>query len=799
MTCSQPTSARTALAWRTAVGIVLALPLLTACGAPDCGPGTRALVIGIDGADWTVIDNLPPASDGMPNLERLRASGSWGQLETLPDIGLSPAIWTSIATGKLPAKHGISWFMVDQPDGSRAPVRSTNRTCQAIWSILARAGRRAAVTGWWATYPAEDVGDGVIVSDALGFHGFGSSAPGDDPAGKTHPAELVERARGLMPAPHQLSAEFVRRFLDVTPAEYAAESYHPGRTPRPDPRNPIHLFQLYAVTAEGYTAITEQLLTERDDDLAMVYFEQVDSLSHLFMRHAPPRLEWVDEAEYARYQRVVSSWYTYQDQLIGRLLAHVDLERTAVFVVSDHGFKSGDRRIRSENTIDVTRAHLDHERFGILAAAGPHITRGSAIAGASVLDLTPTLLYYLGLPVGRDMDGRVLAELFEPEFRERHPIQYVATHEPTSPEAASTPVPAWSANDQQRALETLGYVQGSGADQPAAADAVPSSPEIHNNLAHSHLAAGDLERARREFSRALELDPANAEALLGLAAVARQRGQVQEAEHRVRQALQGDPSSVSALCELAAIKRDAGDLAESIRLYQEALRIDSQPFAWLGLGDSLQRAGHNQQAVEAFERALELNPDSFEAHYDLGVTLSNLGRDDQAITHYEKALELAPRHPNAAYALNNLASILLAHGRDEEAVRRFTEAMELSPTHLESRYNLAAYHLRRGELELAIPLLEQATRISPDHELANLDLGMAYLDTGRAEEAFRHLLLVRRLYPANWVATLGLAILKTAAGDLEQGRALRDEAIRLGGEEARAAAARDPRLAPLAD
>ena len=68
--------------------------------------GTRAVVIGIDGADWKIIDALV-AEGRMPHLEGLRSRGVRGQIETLHDIPLSPVIWTSVATGKTAAKHGI--------------------------------------------------------------------------------------------------------------------------------------------------------------------------------------------------------------------------------------------------------------------------------------------------------------------------------------------------------------------------------------------------------------------------------------------------------------------------------------------------------------------------------------------------------------------------------------------------------------------------------------------------------------------------------------------------------------------
>ncbi|MDH3254979.1 MAG: alkaline phosphatase family protein, partial [Acidobacteriota bacterium] len=329
---------------------------VVACGGTDDVEkiGTRAVVIGIDGADWTLIEEIG-AEGGMPNLMALRERGSWGPLETLNDIPLSPVIWTSIATGKTAAKHGISWFMVDRPDGTRVPVRSHNRKVKAIWNILAEAKRRPNIVGWWATYPAEDVGKGVIVSDGLGFHGFGSTARGGSDSAKTHPPSRFADFDGLVPALQQIPYSLVSRFVHLSEDLYRAEMFDPSRFPEPNPFNPIHLFQQYAATAQGYAAISETLLDENEFDLMMVYFEQVDSFSHLFMKYDPPKLEWVEEAPYERYKDIVREWYRYQDEILGRLLGHIDLETTAVFVVSDHGFKSGERRIRSEDTVDVKR------------------------------------------------------------------------------------------------------------------------------------------------------------------------------------------------------------------------------------------------------------------------------------------------------------------------------------------------------------------------------------------------------------------------------------------------------------
>jgi tetratricopeptide (TPR) repeat protein len=679
-------------------------------------------------------------------------------------------------------------------------VRSTNRKTLAIWNILAKNGLSPAAVGWWASYPAEDVGPGVMVSDALAFHGFGRTAREGDDGLKTYPSEFFPEVDALIPPEQQVQPEFAQRFIRLAADEYQEEKFDPAKFPKHDPDNPIHLFQQYAITAEGYTAIAEKLLSERDDDLVMLYFEQVDSFSHLFMKYVPPKLAWLDEEDFERYRDVVLEWYRYQDELLGRILEQIDLDETAVFILSDHGFKSGDRRIRSEKVVDINKAHLDHETEGIFLAAGPHIRRGGEVSGASVLDLTPTVLYYLGLPVGKDMDGKVLEGVFDPSFIKRHPIRYVSTHEDGQRQKAlarASTDGALEAADQagiEAQLQALGYIEPTADDEAAQ----ESSPEIHNNLGRIFLGEGEPEKARREFEKALKLDPNNAEALLNMAAIHQGEGKVDKAEHLVQRALAVNPNSIGALAQLAEIQRDQGELDESIRLFSEALAIDdAHPFLWIGIGDVLQRAGRFEPAVEAFRSVLELDPDSFNARYNLGVTYSNMGREDEAMAIYEEALARAPKHPKAPAARNNLGALHLARGETDQALAHFEAALGDAPYNLESRYNVAMLYLETGRQGEAIALLEEAAELEPNHEPVNLLLGFAYLDAGRGDEAYRRFLLVRRLYPSNWSALVGMAVLHARAQEDERARSLLQEALSQGGPAANQRAANFPILGTL--
>ncbi len=102
-------------------------------------------------------------------------------------------------------------------------------------------------------------------------------------------------------------------------------------------------------------------------------------------------------------------------------------------------------------------------------------------------------------------------------------------------------------------------------------------------------------------------------------------------------------------------------------------------------------------------------------------------------------------------------------------------------------------------MEEAIELLEKAGKVQPNHELVNIRLGMAYLRRGRNQDAYRSFLLVRRLYPDNWFAPIGLALLHAAADDTELAQRHLDDALKLGGDPARTAAAGYPILRELSE
>ena len=162
----------------------------------------RVLVVGWDAADWKVIEPLM-ASGHMPHLAGLVDRGVMGNIATLQPV-LSPMLWTSIATGKRPYKHGVLGFSeVVAKTGAVRPVSSQSRRTKAIWNILHQEGLACHVIGWWPSQPVEPV-RGVMVSNHFHVASAPPGAPWPVPRTAVHPPELAAELAELRIHPLEL-------------------------------------------------------------------------------------------------------------------------------------------------------------------------------------------------------------------------------------------------------------------------------------------------------------------------------------------------------------------------------------------------------------------------------------------------------------------------------------------------------------------------------------------------------------------------------------------------------------------
>jgi hypothetical protein len=91
--------------------------------------------------------------------------------------------------------------------------------------------------------------------------------------------------------------------------------------------------------------------------------------------------------------------------------------------------------------------------------SGKHILKNKKIEGATVYDITPTILYYMGFPVGRDMDGRVLVDAIEDSYLENRPARFIDTYEKYKNQTTQKPIRSLFDEDKIKdKMRSLGYI-----------------------------------------------------------------------------------------------------------------------------------------------------------------------------------------------------------------------------------------------------------------------------------------------------------------------------------------------------
>ncbi len=564
----------------------------------------RVLLVGIDSADWVILRRLFEAGE-LPHLRGLVERGASGPLHSITPL-LSPLIWTTIATGVSPERHGILDFVTRTADGKLLPVGSGDRRVPALWTLLEAWDKTVVVSAWLATYPAEPV-PGSMVTDRFGFLPFATSTRVDDRDPRAvHPESLLDTALSLRVSPATLDRDLVRRFVQVpedTLVAAVASGYRPGALVN-------NLVQTLAAT-ETTRRVALHQWTGESPDLGLIYFEMVDAVGHLFMPFTPPRLPWIDAERFDAFRGAVDAAYRYQDEILGDFLATVD-ERTLVVVVSDHGFKSGEARPRESSRIGTAAAARWHTPEGILVLAGPGVRPGT-VEGARVHDIAPTLLAYLGCAPPASMEGRVLREAFTLDL----------------------PRPLAGEGDPLDAQDT------------ALEDA---SATTLNNLGLRYLQSDDPRAAADAFRRALERDPQLITARNNLAQALLRLDRAEEAETELRTILEADPQYALGWMNLGLCLLRLQRPAEAVDALHRAAQLEPRdPRIQRNLGFAALENKDWPGALDAFTRSLDLE-ETAAGQFGRGVALLESGDRSGAVAALDRALELDPTHEGARRA-----------------------------------------------------------------------------------------------------------------------------------------------------
>jgi tetratricopeptide (TPR) repeat protein len=657
----------------------------------------KLLLIGWDAADWKIAGPLVDKG-WMPGLEYLINRGVMGNLATLNPI-LSPMLWNSIATGKTADKHGILGFMEPDPQtGGIRPVSSTSRKVKAIWNILTQKGFDAHVLGWFAGHPAEPI-RGVSVSDLYPHAVAPLGKEWPLPSGAVYPDSLRNTFAELRMHPGEVQPVALLPFVP--------------NAARIDQKKDLRLRAIAKVLTENlsiHNAAT-WILENRPWDFMAVYYNGIDHFCHGFMHFHPPCMEGIPEEMFEIYKDVVTGAYRLQDLLLVRMLELAGPD-TTVLVVSDHGFHPDHLRPRSIPEEPAGPA-VQHRRYGVICLKGPGIKQDERIYGANLLDITPTVLTLFGLPVGQDMDGRVLVQAFEePPTVERIPSWETESGE-CGMHAADLRMDPAAAQAVLAQFVALGYIQPPSKNQETAR--AVATREANYNLARVYLDSFRPQAALPLLEELVKNDPAEFRFLEHLAKCYYWLRRNQDAKRILEDLIRNPPKpkrkrngeaegnsySGTAALESAA---ETGMSEPGQEEEQEAILKAEDVRTEIG-GDgvaqpAMPRASSPDAPPEISANGVPAEPQRSAPWADwlMGVICFEEGNLPEALDRLLRAEQADPRLPGLHLHIGNA---YLRMRQPDDAERAFQKAVDIDGDSAEAHLGLAVVHIRKRRNEEA--------------------------------------------------------------------------------------------------
>lgn len=391
-------------------------------------------VVGLGGASLDAI--LPLARQGrLPFFARLLAEGVYARPRSLAPVQ-GEALWTSLATGRFPYTHGIvsnqvfpaglvaedGWVsMLPTPIGTHlwetltTPrlIDATHRKTVAIWDVLDRLRFETGLVGWPVTDPVPE-------ESSYGFsHRY---FQGYFQAPMAQPSELAER--GIL---FQLNPE------ELDPALLADAG---DRVPYP--------FLQDLASDLWRESLTLFMLDQQRE--ARAIFVMLPGLARVSSRNfggfAAVQFAGVQREPYLGAAKRLTAYYRHLDQFLAGLWEH-ETGPKVLAVVSAYGFEApeGWRRLRALVTGRRTNGLYQQAPDGLFMMTGDGIREGEFLEDVQLMDIMPTLLYSLGFPIARDLDGQVLTVAFSGSYLARNPLTFVPSYETLFPQDGVIPFP----------------------------------------------------------------------------------------------------------------------------------------------------------------------------------------------------------------------------------------------------------------------------------------------------------------------------------------------------------------------
>lgn len=648
----------------------------------------KVLLIGWDAADWKIIGPLL-AKGQMPALKKIIDNGVYGNMSTM-NPPYSPMLWSSVATGKTPDKHGVLGFIevTSNLNGIR-PVTVNSRKTRALWNIFHNQGLKSNVVGWWPSFPAEPI-NGNIVSDVFQKVKKDPKAKNPIRKGTVYPESLLREINDLRMFPFEITKEHILPFIPL--AEHIDQDKDKG----------LQTFAKIMAENVSVHAAATNLLRTTEWDFTAIYYDLIDHFCHAFMKYHPPKQNFIAEDAFQIYKDTIKGAYRFQDMMLERTLDLID-NQTTVIVMSDHGFESGYKRISKMPKYPAAPA-LEHRQFGIFAAYGPNIKKNEKIFGLGLIDVAPTILNIFNLPIGKDMDGKPALDIF---IKPNNP-KYIDSWDALNGDFGEhknneNEEDILSDAETMKQLIELGYIDK--PDQKIENAVLKTSCDLKHNLARVYLGIKNYNKAKRillelineeypiytskdveKFEKGAPnpMDIKKGDSVIDLIpfymdllSISFAEKDFEKAEFYLNELKVRDKKfEINTCFAESKILLNKGKINEALKLLEAAKNKKPNSELWYQIGKIYRRLSNFNEAKIAFEKALSFEVDRAKFHQALAETLIRLEHFEEAAEHAFSAIELVKYYPEAHYTLGEALEKL---GDLDNAKLAYQTASSLKP------------------------------------------------------------------------------------------------------------------------
>ncbi|OGI18006.1 MAG: hypothetical protein A2287_07925 [Candidatus Melainabacteria bacterium RIFOXYA12_FULL_32_12] len=224
--------------------------------------------------------------------------------------------------------------------------------------------------------------------------------------------------------------------------------------------------------------------------------------------------------------------------------------------------------------------------------------------------------------------------------------------------------------------------------------------------------------------------------LLNTAIQHHQSGNIQEAEGIYKEVLNFDSNNLDALYLLGVVSHQKGYLDDALVFLNKAVNIKPMFELYKLLGDVYLAKNEINQAILAYQKSVEFDPEFVEGFYNLGLLYHSQNNLEEAVKYYKKTLELKP---DAADIYNNLGSIFYKKNQVADAIENYLKALYFEPDNSNAYFNLGNLYRKVNKQNDAIEYFQKGLELSPNDAEAHYCLGISYLLNKECDKALNFL------------------------------------------------------------